>query len=410
MFAKNRPNPVTIRSQQSAERGAPAVFYVRVPGLLARAAWEATLNPVAAYGTYPLAVNCDNTVRDLCPLAARLGVRAGQPERHARRACPTLHVVSASDINPRRIAVLTEQFLRPLAEYTNVIEPDGADGAYGDFTAVVRPDHTDLIAGWNSALQTGFTPHIGWGTSRNSARACAEEDLAPNELFRAHAQYLWPEDPSVYARLFRLGSTTYGAVASIGESALVYQFGKKGRLIHARSMGHDFTPVRALFPRPEASARYDFSPDPIEDEASLMHAIGRAAADVSTHLRCAGQWLCALRLLRGAFGRVRFPRAGDGVSFAPLSRRVFIIGFVGRAVRLLARGNGHGGSEPARRARPRPMFESVGLAAVEHGNAGADGWPEPNHSGDALLARLCARRRPRCRPRDCRGKKNKRAI
>ena len=285
------PTFVPIQAQASANRSdAPAVFYGRVPGLLACAAWD-TIGAAsgAAYGTYPLAVTRDNVVRDLCPLAVQLGVRVGQPERHARRLCLTLHVVSASDIDPRHRAALSERFLRPLADYTDVIEPDGADAAYCDFTAGVLPKSADLTAVWTGALQTGFAPHIGWGTCRNAARACAEDNLTTDALFCADARHLWPEDPSVYARLFRLGLTTYGAVAAIGESALVYQFGRKGRLLYARSCGHDFTPVRALYPPPDAVVRYDFSQDPLSDEASLMHHIGCAASAVSQELRRFGR-------------------------------------------------------------------------------------------------------------------------
>ena len=202
----------------------PTVLYAHLPGLLVLAVRQAG----TLASSVPVAVAEGKVVRDVCPLAAPCGVRVGESISRARRLCPALFVVSVEEVDARVLAPLTNRFLDVLAYHTPIVEPDGHDAAYADFSGGPVPHLAIFAQAWSEDLQTGFMPIMGWGVSRNSARACAECALPPDQLSGADARHLWPEDPAIAARLFRLGLSTYSAVAAMGENALVYQFGKMG--------------------------------------------------------------------------------------------------------------------------------------------------------------------------------------
>jgi DNA polymerase IV len=264
------------------------VFYVHLPGLLAAATRESRSLPACV----PVAVAADRTVRDVCPQAARQGIRVGESVIRARRLCPALLVLLQEEVP---VITFSFRLLEPLASLSPTIEPDGPDAAYVDLTGGPLLDMPALIASWKS-LGTGFSPLFGLGPSRIAARACAECGLPPGRLSEADVRWLWPEDEKVIARLFRLGLSTFGEVASLGESALVYQFGKIGRLLWQRSVGKDFTPVQALWPPLQVEVTRDFTLEPIMSEGYLYEALNRLAAAVSQELRATGRHARRLRL------------------------------------------------------------------------------------------------------------------
>ena len=102
---------------------------------------------------------------------------------------------------------------------------------------------------------------------------------------------LWPADPKVAAKLLRLGLSTFGEVAAIGESALIYQFGRKvGTLLHRRAQGIDSDPIRPLWPPRQVALRRDFTLDPIGDRACLERELARLAERVSSELVASGRF------------------------------------------------------------------------------------------------------------------------
>jgi hypothetical protein len=118
-----------------------------------------------------------------------------------------------------------------------------------------------------------------------TARACAECGLPAQRFAEADARWLWPEDPDVTARLYRLGLATFGQVATLPETVLVHQFGRTGRLLYRRARGRDLTPVRALYPPLRADARLDLSEYPVENQQTLEAALVQVAAAAARQLR-----------------------------------------------------------------------------------------------------------------------------
>src|SRR5262249_23478273 len=202
--------------------------------------------PRSAEAASPLVVAAGTRVRDACPLAVSRGVRIGASIIQARRLCPVALVVPLEAIDHRPA---TREFLDRLAELSPIVEPDGPDAAYADVTGLSeaalcaarcalgesRPDPTQSPApSAQRGSEATVAPIIGLGRSRVAARACAECGLPAHRLADADARWLWPEDEEIAARLRRLGLETFGQVAALSEGALVYQFGRRGRLLHRR--------------------------------------------------------------------------------------------------------------------------------------------------------------------------------
>lgn len=257
---------------------AEGVLFCRLPGLLARAARQERSGDEAAA---PLAVAEGRRVRDACPLARARGVAEGASVLHARRLCPAVLVVP---VEGAQAGALTRSFLDTLADLSPVVEPEGEDAAYAGLSGICPAAASRAIAGRLQA-SLSLAPVIGLGPSGLAARACAECRLPSERLAEADARWLWPEDAQVVARLRRLGLVTFGDVAAVGESALVYQFGRIGRLLYRRARGQDLAPVRALYPPPRADARCDLSEHPVDDRERLHWVLAQAAEEAARQLR-----------------------------------------------------------------------------------------------------------------------------
>jgi hypothetical protein len=176
-----------------------------------------------------------------------------------------------------------------LADLSPAVEPDGPDAAYVDLTgapaSLVKGAAGRLCRALDAAAKD-LQPVVGLGATRLAARALAECCLPAGRLYDADVRWLCPEDPVTLGRLLRLGLSTFGGVAALGEGALVYQFGKKGRLIYRRAAwGQDFTPVRSLYPPPRAEATIDLSEYPVDDLERLHARLGRLADSAGAQLR-----------------------------------------------------------------------------------------------------------------------------
>ena len=242
-----------------------------MPGLLAKAALEARALDESCI---PLAVVEGKLVRDASPLAARRGVKVGESLLRARRLCPDLLGVPLMEVDARSHS---QRLWDALAELTDLVEPAGPDAAYALLWGNESLEKLDC-------LFPGLTPFCSLGRSKLEARVLALSEVEC--LADAPVTFL-SFDPAITGKLLRLGLTTFGAVAEVGESALIYQFGRKvGPLLYRRALGEDSDPVQALWPFPVVEVSYRFDLEPIEDVACvdryLVELACRAAGELST--------------------------------------------------------------------------------------------------------------------------------
>lgn len=256
------------------------VIYSRLPGLLAHVAEQSRSQREVGS---PIAVVRGRIICDASPVALSCGVRVGQSTIQARRLCPTVLIMPLEDVNYQSYLRL---LLDTFADISPVVEPDAPNGAYAMLNGC------DCVAGAVSGallrlrkLLPPVKPLMGMGISRLASRACAECGLPPDHLAHASVRWLWPEDEKVVARLMRLGLATFGAIQALPETALVYQFGRVGRLLHRRAKGEDLTPVRAVYPPPRADARKDFTLEPLHDSRHLDAALSLVAANAAHELK-----------------------------------------------------------------------------------------------------------------------------
>ena len=264
------------------------ICYVQQPGLLAQAAREGRKGgaslPVAVSASLPVAIAEGKLVRDASVQALQSGICVGESVTRARRLCPLLLVVPLEAVDARP---LSRRLYNALARLSPTVEPDGPDAGY----LALLPGEEDLLCKRLARLFPGLpAPVFSIGPTKLAARARAESGV--ERLSDAPASsLLWPADPKVVGKLLRLGLSTFGEVAAIGEDALRYQLGPKvGTLLHRRAQGIDADPIRPLWPPKRISLRRDFALDPIEDRACLERELARLAGRVSHELLASGRF------------------------------------------------------------------------------------------------------------------------
>ena len=313
------------------------IAFCRLPGLLA---FSARLSRSPGEAPSPLVVSEGRLVRDGCQRAQSRGIQTGISVIQARRLCPVLLVVPLETVNHQG---QTNAFLDQLADLSPVVEPFGPDAAFADVTGLSPKDIAGCLAAW-SAATLDLAPVVGFGISRVAARACGECGLLPQRLAEADVSFLWPEDSRVTARLKRLGLATFGQVAEMPESVLVYHFGRIGRPLHRRAHGIDFSPLAALYPPPRADAWLDLSEYPLADAGKLDAVLARVAERVAQQLRCLGRYgrrmVLRLSTERGEVRRERglpvaIQEASDVLRFARALLRQTVLPAPVTAVRLL---------------------------------------------------------------------------
>ena len=260
-------------------QGTRNILFVRLPGLLAQSARPRL---TAANFLCPLVVAEGRLVRDACSLALAQGVHVGASVVQARRLCPTLLAVPLEQVDA---SILRRRFLDVLANLSPVVEPAGLDTAYVDFTGDPSGSFAERVK--DKLLATcGLSPVVGLGASRLAAYACAESGVTALE--NAAVDFLWPDDPAVAARMKRLGLSTFGQAAEIGEEALRLHFGKIAPLLRRRAHGEDLTPIRALYPPPSADVVIDCAEAPVDNRERLSHVIARASKRAERQLQGLG--------------------------------------------------------------------------------------------------------------------------
>lgn len=268
-----------VRCKEQRTQRVKTILYCRLPGLLAQ---SARIGRSDANFLCPLIVSEGRLVRDACPLALAQGVRIGTGVVQARRMCPTLLAVPLEEVDA---SVLRRRFLDALVDLSPVVEPNGLDAAYVDMTggrveAMAEKLRTRLLA------LSSLPPVIGLGTSRLAAYACAESGVTALES--AAVDFLWPDDPAVPARMKRLGLSTFGQAAEVGEEALRLHFGKIAPLLLRRAQGEDLTPVRALYPPPSVEVAIDCAEAYVDNREQLSHIIARASKQAERQLQGIG--------------------------------------------------------------------------------------------------------------------------
>ena len=221
------------------------------------------------------------TVRDACALGLAQGVAVGASIAQARRLCPNLLAVPVEAVDVRTVR---HRFLDYLADHSSVVEPSGPDAAYAEIMGVEAEGVADALRE-RVLSDLGLTAVMGTGISRLAAQACAESGVGA--LADAAVDWLWP-DAAVVGRLKRLGLTTFGEVAAVGEEALRLHFGRIAPVLHRRAQGEDLTPVRALYPPPRAEATVDCSEAPVDDHTRLREMVARASTTAGSMLQGIG--------------------------------------------------------------------------------------------------------------------------
>lgn len=268
------------------------IVYCQLAGLLSYSALSERHDGSKSQAV-PVAVAHARTICDVSEQAAATGVQAGQSVTRARRLCPPLYVVPLEEVEyrPRFRA-----FLDLLADTTPVVEPVEPQGAFLDLTPVEGGGFPDELKTRIARAFPFASVTVGQGRSKRAARACAECGLPPEEIANAAVEWLWQEDSTVPARLHRLGLTTFGAVAALPESALVYQFGKQGRELYRRAHGREFDPVKPLYPLPRVVIEKSFPLTPIEHQGRFQAVLQKMGEATSRRLKEQGQYSRRIRL------------------------------------------------------------------------------------------------------------------
>ncbi len=157
-------------------------------------------------------------------------------------------------------------------------------------------------------------------------------------------------DPSVVDLFGRLGLRTCGAVAALGEPALVDRFGEQGRRVHVLVSGGDvriFDP--AAVPR-DHTATVTFE-DPVDDGAIVATSVRPAAEDLVARVAAHGRQ--CVRLLLTCEG-------DDGARTSRIWTETRGFGAAGIVSRVAAQVAGVSGGDPASRG-----ITSVEVAALE---------------------------------------------
>lgn len=309
-----------------AERGG-VVLYCRIPGLVAGVVRVGLLRQPGRSYVDPVIITDGRVVRDACSEAVRQGVVDGMVVTRARRLCPHVLAVPMEQVPRDVLRDHSRILLDALADLSPVVEPGcSQETAYADLKATdgIRSIETaipvckNLNAFLRAALPDAREPMIAVGPSRLAARALAESGcLEPDRLGTCDTRWLWSEDFAVVSRLFRLGLTTFGAVASLPESALIYQFGSKvGPILWRRARGLDLTPVRSLYPAPRVEEVLDLSMEPVSDGEQLWAVLRSLAGRAANELNALGR--CARRVTLSLSQEDKCDQCEDWVAPAPV--------------------------------------------------------------------------------------------
>jgi DNA polymerase IV len=243
----------------------------------------------SALRTRPLAIAPLNTartlLREVSREAAQDGLSVGMPLEHARRLCPSLHVLSP---NPDRVRQAESSLLRVVSHYAPVWEPSQPGSFIMDLTGTGRlfGSASDVAAKTQREILQRY--HLdgvaGVGSNKLVAQTAATL-IEPSELYdvRRGSEGVFMSPLSVRTlpglhrpcmrrvldRLDDLNLLTLGAVAESPLEALELAIGEYAGQLSRWAQGIDHVPVLPQASQPSLEDTVVLEPDQIDD-AVLM--------------------------------------------------------------------------------------------------------------------------------------------
>ncbi|MEO7859903.1 MAG: hypothetical protein ABIU05_05570 [Nitrospirales bacterium] len=268
--------------------------------------------------TRPLAIAPLSTtralLREVSLEAIRDGLYVGMPIEHAKRLCPSLHVLSP---NPRRIHRATQSLLNVVTRYAPVWEPFHAGSFIMDLTGTTRlfGSACDVAAKVQQDIlkQYRLDGVAGVGSNKLVAQTAATL-IEPSELYdvRHGSEGVFMSPLSirilpglhracmrkVLQRLDDLNLLTIGDVAESPLDALSFAIGDYAGQLSRWAQGIDHAPVRHPATQPSLKETITLEPDEVDDAVlwgKLLDALPRLCRTLrSQHRMCRGLSLMIL--------------------------------------------------------------------------------------------------------------------
>lgn len=239
----------------------------------------------SALRTRPLAIAPLNTsralLREVSQEAAQDGLSVGMPLEHARRLCPSLHVLSP---NPDRVRLAESSLLRVVSHYAPVWEPSQPGSFIMDLTGTGRLFGTasDVAAKTQQEILEWYRLDgvAGVGSNKLVAQTAATL-IEPSELYdvrhgsegvfmsplsvRTLSGLHRPCMRRVLGRLDDLNLLTLGDVAESPLEALELAIGDYAGQLARWAQGIDHVPVLPQASQPSLEDTVVLEPDQIDD-------------------------------------------------------------------------------------------------------------------------------------------------
>ena len=235
--------------------------------------------------TRPLAIAPLNTsralLREVSREAAQDGLSVGMPLEHARRLCPSLHVLSP---NPDRVRLAESSLLRVVAHYAPVWEPSQPGSFIMDLTGTGRlfGSACDVAANTQQEILERYRLDgvAGVGSNKLVAQTAATL-IEPSELYdvRHGSESVFMSQLSVrtlpglhrpcmrrvLGRLDDLNLLTLGDIAESPLDALELAIGDYAGQLSRWAQGIDHVPVLPQASQPSIENTVVLEPDQIDD-------------------------------------------------------------------------------------------------------------------------------------------------
>jgi DNA polymerase IV len=268
--------------------------------------------------TRPLALAPFNTPRallhDVSPEAKQDGLHIGMPLEHARRLCPSLHVLSP---NPYRVRSADQSLMNVVAHYTPVWEPARPGAFIMDVTGTARlfGPACDVVA---KVQQEVFDRYrldglAGVGGNKLVAQTAARL-IEPSELYEvrpgSERHFMAPlsvlllpglQRPcmrKVLERLDDLNLRTLGEVAESPLDALELAVGDYARTLYRWAQGIDHVPVLPPARQPSLEEIVALEPDEVDDSVlmgRLLDALQGLCRTLRSQRRVCGSLALTIR-------------------------------------------------------------------------------------------------------------------
>lgn len=268
--------------------------------------------------TRPLALAPFNTPRallhDVSPEAKQDGLHIGMPLEHARRLCPSLHVLSP---NPCRVRSADQSLMNVVALYAPVWEPSEPGSFVMDVTGTARlfGPACDVAAKVQQEIFDRYRLDglAGLGCNKLVAQTAARL-IEPSELYEvrpgSERPFMAPlsvrllpglQRPcmrKVLERLDDLNLCALGEVAEIPLDALEVALGDYAGQLSRWAHGIDSVPVLPPIAQPSLEETVCLDPDEIDDSVlmgRLLDALQRLCQTLRSQRRVCGSLALAIR-------------------------------------------------------------------------------------------------------------------